>query len=43
MNELLLFMDDNQASPDEVAEHFIANYDMWKEWVSAAVADELVD
>lgn len=41
MNELLLFMDDNQAAPDEVAEHFIANYDMWKEWVSADVAAKL--
>lgn len=41
MNSLLGYMDDNQAAPDEVAEYFVENYDMWKAWVSEDVAAKL--
>lgn len=34
MNNLLLYMDDNQATPDMVAEYFMENYkDVWQSWV----------
>lgn len=34
MNKLLMYMDDNQATPDMVAEHFMENYkEVWQNWV----------
>jgi len=34
MNGLLLYMDDNQATPDMVAEYFMENYkNVWQSWV----------
>jgi len=34
MNNLLLYMEDNQSTPDEVAEYFMENYkDVWQDWV----------
>ena len=34
MNKLLMYMDDNQATPELVAEHFMENYkDVWKNWI----------
>ena len=41
MNALLLYMDDNQATATEVAEHFIANYTMWQDWVEANVVEKI--
>lgn len=41
MNALLLYMDDNQATPEEAAEEFFAKNDLWKEWVSEAAAAKL--
>jgi len=42
MNELLAWMDDNQADGDIVMEHFLTNYEgTWTPWVSADVADKV--
>ena len=42
MNELLAWMDDNQADGDIVMEHFLTNYEAtWTPWVSAEVADKV--
>jgi glycine betaine/proline transport system substrate-binding protein len=34
MNKLLAYMDENQASPAEVAELFFNEYSIWQEWVN---------
>lgn len=42
MNELLAWMDDNQADGDIVMEHFLTNYEAtWTPWVSAEVAGKV--
>ena len=41
MNALLGYMDDNQATPDQVAAVFFSKYDIWKGWVSQDVAKNI--
>lgn len=41
MNSLLLYMDENQATPEEAADMFFSEYDIWTAWVSADVAAKL--
>lgn len=41
MNSLLLYMDETQATPDEVAEMFFSKYDIWKDWVSEPAAKNI--
>lgn len=42
MNELLAWMDENQADGDVAMEHFLVNYEStWTAWVSAEVADKI--
>lgn len=41
MNALLVYMGDNQATPEEVAEMFIKEYDTWTAWVPEDVAAKL--
>ena len=42
MNELLAWMEDNQADGNIVMEHFLKNYQStWVPWVSAEVADKV--
>ena len=39
MNQLLAWMEDNQADGELAMEHFLTNYsDTWNSWVSTAVA-----
>ncbi|MDM5148162.1 ABC transporter substrate-binding protein [Candidatus Persebacteraceae bacterium Df01] len=42
MNKFLKWMDDNQATGEEAAEHFLKNNeDIWSKWVSAKVATNI--
>ena len=42
MNELLAWMEDNQADGNIAMEHFLKSYqDTWTPWVSAEVADKV--
>ena len=41
MNALLLYMSENQATPEEAAEMFFSEYNVWTQWVSADVAAKL--
>lgn len=42
MNELLAWMEDNQADGDIAMEHFLREYpETWKSWVSEAVAKQI--
>lgn len=41
MNALLMFMSDNQATPEEAADMFFSEYDIWTAWVSEDVAAKL--
>lgn len=42
MNELLAWMEDNQADGDLAMEHFLNNYpQLWQPWVSKEVADKV--
>ncbi|AJQ94278.1 ABC transporter substrate-binding protein [Gynuella sunshinyii] len=44
MNELLAWMEDNQADGETAMYHFLANYqDVWKPWVSVDVAKKVSD
>lgn len=41
MNSMLLYMDENQATPDQVAEMFFSKYDIWKDWVDPTAAKNI--
>lgn len=42
MNEILAYMEDNEASADEVAMYFLKNYEsVWTKWVPADIADKV--
>lgn len=44
MNELLAWMEDNQADGETAARHVLEDYkDLWKSWVPAAVARKVED
>ena len=44
ITELLVWSDDNQATADEAAEYFIANYlDIWTQWVTVEAANKITD
>jgi glycine betaine/proline transport system substrate-binding protein len=41
MGEMLVYMDEEQATGEDAAWHFLESYDTWEAWVSPEVAEKV--